>query len=47
MEFERIPVYMPKAEFMIWPGYQHCVYMAAQPKEYAEETDGFMRRTVI
>ena len=37
-----IPVYMPKAELIIRPGYAHCGYMAAHPKEYAEEIERFM-----
>ncbi len=39
-----IPVYMPDAELVIRPGYQHCGYMAAHPKEYAEEIEAFIRR---
>ncbi len=41
-----IPVYMPKAELTIRPGYQHCGYMAAHPKEYVEEIERFIRRPV-
>ena len=41
-----IPVYMPKAELTIRPGYQHCGYMAAHPKEYVEEIEQFVRRLV-
>ncbi len=40
-----IPVYMPEAELVIRPGYQHCGYMAAHPKEYTEEIETFIRRT--
>jgi len=39
-----IPVYMPEAELVIRPGFQHCGYMAAYPKEYAEEIEAFMRK---
>lgn len=39
-----IPIYMPDAELVIRPGYQHCGYMAAHPKEYAEEIEDFIRR---
>ena len=39
-----IPVYMPKAETVIRPGYGHCGYMAAHPKEYAEEIEAFMTK---
>ena len=39
-----IPVYMPNAELVICPGFQHCGYMAAHPKEYAEEIEAFIRR---
>ena len=28
-----IPTYMPKAEITIRPGYAHCGYMAAEPRE--------------
>ena len=41
-----IPIYMPKAELTIRPGYQHCGYMAAHPKEYVEEIERFIRRSV-
>ncbi len=41
-----IPVYMPNAELAIRPGYQHCGYMAAHPKEYVEEIERFIRRSV-
>ena len=37
-----IPVYMPEAELVIRPGVQHCGYMAAHPKEYAEEIEAFI-----
>jgi len=39
-----IPVYMPEAELVIRPGYQHCAYMAAHPREYAEEMEAFIGR---
>lgn len=39
-----IPVYMPEAELVIRPGFPHCGYMAAHPKEYAEEIEAFIRR---
>ena len=39
-----IPVYMPGAELVIRPGFPHCGYMAAHPKEYAEEIETFIRR---
>ena len=39
-----ISVYMPKAELTIRPGYQHCGYMAAHPKEYVEEIEQFIGR---
>ena len=39
-----IPVYMPDAELTIRPGFQHCGYMAARPKEYVEEIEAFIRR---
>ena len=39
-----IPIYMPEAELVIRPGFQHCGYMAAHPKEYAEEIEAFIRR---
>lgn len=32
-----IPVYMPEAELVIRPGFQHCGYMAARPKEYSDD----------
>ena len=41
-----IPVYMPKAELAIRPGYAHCGYMAAHPKEYVEEIERFIGRPV-
>ena len=37
-----IPIYMPKAELVIRPGYPHCGYMAAEPKAYAEEIEDFI-----
>ncbi len=42
-----VPVYMPNAELVLRHGYQHCGYMAAHPKEYAEEIEAFMRRPTI
>ena len=39
-----ISAYMPKAELVIRPGYQHCSYMAAHPREYAEEIETFIKR---
>ena len=39
-----VPVYMPEAELVIRPGFQHCGYMAAYPKEYAEEIESFIWR---
>ncbi len=39
-----IPVYMPEAELVIRPGYPHCGYMAAHPKDYAEEIESFIKR---
>ena len=42
-----IPIYMPKAELTIRPGYMHCGYMAAHLKEYVEEIEAFMRRPVV
>ncbi len=41
-----IPVYMPKAELVIRPGYAHCGYMAAHPKEYVEEIERFIGRSI-
>ena len=41
-----IPIYMPKAELTIRPGYQNCGYMAAHPKEYVEEIEQFIGRSV-
>lgn len=41
-----IPVYMPKAELVIRPGYPHCGYMAAHPKEYTEEVEAFMKKAI-
>jgi hypothetical protein len=43
-----IPIYMPKAEVAIRPGYAHCGYMAAEPEEYVKQLEQFMRsvRTV-
>ena len=37
-----IPAYMPKAELCIRAGCGHCGYMAAHPKEYAEEIERFV-----
>nr|MBQ4457929.1 hypothetical protein [Clostridia bacterium] len=39
-----VPVYMPHAELVIRPGYQHCGYMAAEPKAYVEQLEAFMGR---
>jgi len=39
-----IPVYMPKAEVTIRPGYPHCGYMAAETGEYVRQIEAFMRR---
>ena len=39
-----VPVCMPYAELVIRPGYQHCGYMAAEPKAYAEQLEAFMGR---
>ena len=39
-----MPVYMPDAELVIRPGYQHCGYMAAEPKAYVEQIEAFMER---
>ena len=39
-----IPVYMPKAEVTIRPGYPHCGYMAAETEEYVRQIEAFMRR---
>ena len=41
-----IPVYMPKADLTIRHGYQHCGYMAAHPKEYVEELELFIGRSI-
>ncbi len=38
-----IPVYMPEAELVIRPGFPHCGYMAANPKEYTKEIETFLR----
>ena len=43
---KNIPVYMPKAELAIRPGYAHCGYMAAHPKEYVGEIEKFIGRSV-
>ena len=39
-----IPVYMPKAELTIRPGYAHCGYMAAECEEYVRQIEDFMER---
>ena len=39
-----IPVYMPEAELVIRPGFSHCGYMAAHPKEYTKEIETFLKR---
>ena len=41
-----IPVYLPEAELVIRLGFQHCGYMTAHPKEYAEEIEAFMLNQV-
>ena len=38
-----VPVYMPNAELVIRPGYQHCGYMAAETKAYVEQIEAFMK----
>ena len=35
---------MPEAELVIRPGFQHCGYMTAPLKEYAEEIEAFSWR---
>ncbi len=37
-----IPVYMPKAEVTIRPGFAHCGYMAAEPRAYVEQMEAFL-----
>ena len=39
-----VPVYMPNAKLVIRPGYQHCGYMAAEPKAYVEQIEAFMSK---
>lgn len=39
-----IPVYMPKAELVIRPGYAHCGYMAAETEKYVKAIEMFLRR---
>lgn len=39
-----IPRYMPNAELVIRPGYQHCGYMAAEPRAYVEQIEAFIGR---
>ena len=39
-----VPVYMPNAELVIRPGYQHCGYMAAETRTYVEQIEAFMKR---
>ncbi len=39
-----IPVYMPEAELVIRPGFQHCGYMTAHPEEYVKEIEAFIGR---
>ena len=39
-----IPVYMPDAELVIRPGYQHCGYMAAETKAYVEQIEAFIKK---
>ncbi len=38
-----VPVFMPKAEVVIRPGYAHCGYMAAEPGEYVKQLEQFIR----
>ena len=38
------PMMVSGEELVIWPGYQHCAYMAAHPKEYVEEMESFIGR---
>lgn len=40
-----IPVYMPKAELKVRPGFAHCGYMAAETEKYVQEIEAFMRRS--
>ena len=35
-----------KLHLVIRPGFQHCGYMAAHPKEYVEEIEQFIGRYV-
>ena len=39
-----IPVYMPKADLSIRPGYAHCAYMAAETEKYVGEIEAFIGR---
>ena len=39
-----IPKYMPNAELVLRPGYQHCGYMAAEPEAYVAQIEAFMGR---
>ena len=40
-----IPMYMPKSELVIRPGYQHCGYMASEPEAYVKQIEAFIERT--
>lgn len=37
-----IPVFMPKAELTLRPGYAHCGYMAAETEKYVKEIEEFI-----
>lgn len=37
-----IPIFMPKADLKIRPGYAHCGYMAAEPENYVKEIETFI-----
>ena len=39
-----IPRYMPDAEVVMRPGYQHCGYMAGETKAYVEQMEAFMKK---
>ena len=41
-----IPMYMPNAELVIRPGYQHCGYMAAEPGAYVAQIEACMGEDV-
>ena len=38
------PVYMPKAELVLRPGYGHCGFMAAEMEKYVAQLETFMKR---